>query len=201
MPMATAILGALRGGERPSPAFWVAGLLGTVVVLSYVLARGGGRVSGSDGLLLLATLCAAVGYAEGGLLARTMPGWQVISWGVVLALPVAVPLTVVAVLHAPAPHPTRASLAGLAYTILVSMFLAFVFWYRGLAEAGIARASQVQLVQPLLTVVWAGLLLGEPIGVGTVVAAVAVVACIAATQRARIAVVRAPDPATQAGAG
>jgi drug/metabolite transporter (DMT)-like permease len=186
LPIATAVVATLRGGERPSRWFWIASVAGTVVVLVYVLVRAGGVPSGADGLFLLATLAAAIGYAEGGRLARTMPGWQVISWGLVFCLPVAIPLTVIALLVSPASQPTRTSVLGFAYLAVVSMFVGFVAWYRGLGEAGVARASQVQLLQPLLTVAWAALLLSEAVTWGTVVAALSVVACIFITQRARI---------------
>ena len=58
---------------------------------------------------------------------------------------------------------------------LFSVFLGFFAWYKGLALGGVARAGQVQLLQPVLTVVWSALLLGEHIGAATVVAALFVV--------------------------
>lgn len=190
LPVATAIVATVRGGERPGKTFWLASLAGTVVVLGYVLARAGfSGISSADALFLLATVCAAVGYAEGGALAREMPGWQVIAWGLVFTLPLAIPATAVAVAVSEPADPTAASVFGFAYLMIVSMFVGFVAWYRGLGEAGVARASQVQLIQPLLTVLWAALLLGEAVSAGTIAAAVGVVACVALTQRARIGAV------------
>jgi drug/metabolite transporter (DMT)-like permease len=190
LPAATAVVATVRGGERPGRTFWVASAIGSVVVLGYVLARSGfSGISVADVLFLLATLCAAVGYAEGGALARTMPGWQVIAWGMVFTLPIAIPATAIAVAVSEPADPSPASLVGFGYLIVVSMFVGFVAWYRGMGLIGVARASQVQLVQPLLTVGWAALILGEAVGVGTVVTAVAVVACVAVTQRARIGAV------------
>lgn len=187
LPVATAVVATLRGGERPGRVFWLSSLAGTVVVLGYVLARAGfSGISAADGLFLAATVCAAVGYAEGGFLSREMPGWQVISWALVFTLPIAIPATLVAVAVSEPAQPTPASLVGFAYLIVVSMFVGFVAWYRGLGEAGVARASQVQLIQPLLTVVWAAMFLGEDVSVGTIAAAIAVVGCVALTQRARI---------------
>jgi drug/metabolite transporter (DMT)-like permease len=142
-------------------------------------------VSPADLLLFGALLAAAVGYAEGGRLARAMPGWQVISWALVLTGPVSIPVTLW-LLATTDPRWTGQAAAGFAYVSAFSMFLGFFAWYAGLARAGIARASQVQLAQPLLTIAWSALLLGEHIDPVTGVAAVAVLACVAWTQRARI---------------
>lgn len=184
LPLATAAVAALRAGGRPPWPFWAASAVGTTAVVAYVLSRGAGRLGAPDVLLLVALVVAAVGYAEGGRLARTMPGWQVIAWGLLLALPVSLPVTVVALAHA-TPQPTATSLAGFAYVGLVSVFVGFFAWYRGLAEAGVARASQLQLAQPLLTIAWSVPLLGERVGWGALLTALVVVACVFVTQWVR----------------
>jgi drug/metabolite transporter (DMT)-like permease len=202
MPILTAVIGTVRGDEHPPPVFWLAALLGTVVVLTYVVARSEGQPSLADVWLLLAAVCGAVGYAEGGRLTRTMPGTQVISWALVLTLPVALPLLVVTwVLAGDAVLDVQVgAVLGAVYAVVISMFLGFVVWFRGLAEAGIARASQLQLVQPLLTVGWAALLLSEPIGADTLVTALVVVACVGVTQWVRIGTRSArSEPAERVG--
>ncbi len=187
LPVATAIAAVVLGGERPRPVFWLASLAGTAAVVAYILSRGAGSLQGGDVLLLLALVAAALGYAEGGRLARAMPGWRVVAWGLVGALPVSLPVTALA-LGAHAPHPGVAALAGFAYVSLVSVFLGFFAWYRGLAGAGVARASQVQLAQPLLTIAWSALLLGELVDGAALVTALVVIACVVATQRTRASV-------------
>lgn len=184
LPAATAACAVLRAGERPRPLFWVACAAGTLSVTAFTLTRGGGHFAMADLLLVLALLSAAVGYTEGGRLARETPGWQVISYALVLAVPITVPVTAVLALTTEA-EPTGVSLAGFAYVGLVSMFLGFIPWYAGLAMGGIARAGQLQLAQPLLTLVWARWLLGERFGVLTIAAALAVLVCVAATQAGR----------------
>jgi drug/metabolite transporter (DMT)-like permease len=184
LPAATAVFAVLRAGERPSRSFWAASAAGALCVTGFALTQASGRVSPADLLLFGALLSAAVGYAEGGLLARAMPGWQVISWALVLTGPVSIPLTLW-LLATTDPRWTGQAVAGFAYVSAFSMFLGFFAWYAGLARAGIARAGQVQLAQPLLTIVWSWLLLGDHIGPATGVAAVAVLACVAWTQRAR----------------
>ncbi|MEU8267113.1 DMT family transporter [Sphaerisporangium sp. NPDC049002] len=184
LPAATAVCAVLRAGERARPLFWVASAGGAVSVTIFTLSRGGGRLAVADLLMAAALVCAAVGYTEGGRLARHTPGWRVISYALVIAAPVAVPVTVVLAMTTPL-RPTGEAVAGFAYVALVSAFLGFIPWYAGLAMGGIARAGQTQLLQPLLTLLWAWLLLAERVEVATVAAALAVLVCVAATQRAR----------------
>lgn len=185
VPLATAMAAVLRGGERPSPPFWAASAFGSAIVLGFSFADGGSLPQPEDALLALASLSAAFGYAEGARLARSMGGFQVIAWALVLA---ALPLTFVVAL-APRPDFTAVPLEawlGFAYVSSISMFGAFVAWYAGLARAGIARGSQMQLTQPFLTLTWSALLLGETPAPRVWVAASAVVASIAIATRARM---------------
>jgi drug/metabolite transporter (DMT)-like permease/nitroimidazol reductase NimA-like FMN-containing flavoprotein (pyridoxamine 5'-phosphate oxidase superfamily) len=191
LPAATAIVAVVRAGERPGFAFWAASAAASVAVVAYAASLGGGRIAPADLLLLAALVVGAVGYAEGGRLSRGIPGWQVIAWGVLIALPVTLPITLVAVVGAGAPpvHPSAVAVGGLVYVSAVSMFAGFAAWYRGLGRAGVARASQLQLAQPLLTIGWSALLLGEHVGPGALAVAAIVIACVLVTQRARIAAV------------
>lgn len=184
LPAATAVCAVLRAGERPRPLFWVASGAGALAITAFTVAQGGGSVSWADILLVGALLSAAVGYTEGGRLSRTTPGWQVISYALVLSLPVTLPVSGV-LAFATSVSWRWDAVAGFAYVGLVSMFLGFLPWYAGLARGGIARAGQTQLTQPLLTLLWAWLLLDEQYGLATVGAAVAVLACVAVTQRSR----------------
>ncbi|MFI7444021.1 DMT family transporter [Nonomuraea indica] len=186
LPAATAACAVLRAGERPRPLFWAACAAGAAAITTFALTRGQGTANAAwaDLLLVGALLSAAVGYTEGGRLSRDTPGWQVISRALVLSLPLTVPVT--AVLAATTPlQPSVEALAGFAYVGVVSMFLGFLPWYAGLALGGIARAGQTQLTQPLLNLVWAWFLLGERFGPATVAGALAVLACVAITQRTR----------------
>jgi drug/metabolite transporter (DMT)-like permease len=184
LPLATAMAGAWIAHERPSRSFWLCATFGSTVVAVFALWRGGGAPQAADGLLILAVASAAIGYAEGGRLARTMPGWQVICWALVIAAPVvAIPTALAAdarLLTAPA-----SAWAGFAYVSVVSMFLGFFAWYRGLAQGGIAAVGQLQLVQPFLTIFASAWLLGERIDVATIVAAGLVITSIALGRRAR----------------
>jgi len=134
------------------------------------------------------------GRAEGGRMAREMPAWQVICWGLVVCAPLTFPATAW-LLAATGPSWTAGSLAGFGYVSVFSMFLGFFAWYAGLAGAGIARGGQIQLAQPLLTVCWAALLLGERLDAATGLAALGVLVCVAWAQRARGAgEERSPSP-------
>ena len=188
IPAATAVAAVARAGERPSGGFWLASAAGLGAVLAFAASQGAG-ISGADLLVLGAVALAAIGYAEGGALARDMGGGRVICWALVLSFPVALAVGVVAAMAAGVDAPADAWL-GFAYVSLVSMLLAFFAWYAALARGGVAKIGQVQLVQPLLTLGWSAALLGEHVGPGTLAAALAVVASVVATQRARVGLAR-----------
>ena len=139
----------------------------------------------------VAVAAAAVGYAEGGLLARELGAWQTIAWALVLASPLMISLTAVSVAGQP-PQAVPAQWAAFAYLAVVSMFLGFFAWYRGLAIGPMAQVSQIQLLQPILSICWAALLLGEVLTWATVIGGLAVVACAGAAVRVRFS--RPPAP-------
>ncbi|MGW2369102.1 DMT family transporter [Streptomyces sp. NPDC001667] len=182
LPLTTAAYAAVRTRTRHSRAFWVAALAGAAVVIGFALEQSGGAPTLGDLYLFAALLVCAAGYAEGGRLAREMPGWQVIGWALVGCLPVAV-AGAAAALYAEPVRLTGHAVAGLLWLAAGSQFLGMLVWYRGMAAIGVARASQLQLAQPLLTLVWSVSLLGEHLSPAAPVAAVAVLVCIAVTQR------------------
>ncbi|MEU9333540.1 DMT family transporter [Streptomyces sp. NPDC048290] len=184
LPLTTAVVSALRLGHRPSRTFWAAALTGAAAVIAFTLQQSGGALGTADLYLFAALLVCAAGYAEGGRLAREMPGWQVIGWALVLCLPLAVPAAVFALAQEPV-QLTWHSVSGLLWVAAGSQFLGMVVWYRGMALIGIPKASQLQLAQPLLTLVWSVLLLGERLTPAAPLTAAAVLICIAVTQRAR----------------
>jgi drug/metabolite transporter (DMT)-like permease len=184
LPLATASYATVRTGARHSPLFWASAVTGALAVVGFTLLRTGGAPGPGDLYLFLALAGAAAGYAEGGRLAALMPGREVISWALVLALPLTAPLAFLALALEPS-HVTATALAGLAYVALISQFGGFVVWYRGMGLIGVVRASQLQLAQPLLTLVWAVLLLGEHLTPAAPLTAAVVLACVVVTQRAR----------------
>ncbi|OSZ57738.1 EamA family transporter [Streptomyces pharetrae CZA14] len=184
LPLTTAALSALRVGTRPSRTFWTAALAGAAAVVAFTVQQSGGALSTADLYLFGALLVCAAGYTEGGRLARVMPGWQVIGWALVLCLPLSVPAAAIALAYEPVTL-TAHAVAGLLWVAAGSQFLGLVVWYRGMAAIGIPKASQLQLAQPLLTLVWSVLLLGEHLTVAAPLTAAAVLVCIAVTQRAR----------------
>ncbi|MER7725947.1 DMT family transporter [Streptomyces sp. NPDC096323] len=183
LPLTTAVFSCLRTGSRPPRTFWAAALAGAAVVIAFTVLQSGGGLSTGDLYLFCALLVCAAGYTEGGRLAKVMPGWQVIGWALLLTVPLAVAGAAVALPYEPA-RLTAHGVVGLVWVSVASTFLGLYVWYRGMADIGVARASQLQLAQPLLTLVWSFLLLGEDITPAAPVAAVAVLVCIAATQRA-----------------
>lgn len=180
LPLATALYSALRGFDRPSPGFWAMGMLGSAIVAAFAFTRGGGHFQAADLLMLGAIACAAVGYAEGGRLSRTMGGQQVISWALVLAAPVLGPMLwwLAGDRFAALPHVSPAAWLAFGYVTAFSMYIGFFFWYRGLARGGVARVGQVQLLQPFMTIAGAAILLGEPMTASNCAFALAVAAVV-----------------------
>ena len=178
LPMATAVVGALMHRQRPSLGFWLCALLGSAMVAVFAMLRSGDNglsIQPADGLLLLAMLLGAVGYGFGGRLAQRMRGEHVICWVLVLALPVTLPVA----LWTQPPHPVSISAWGsFAYLAVFSQWLGFFAWYRGLALGGTVRVSQVQLVQPFVSMLFAVPLLGETLDAVTVGFGLAIIAVV-----------------------
>lgn len=196
MPLVTAVLAVIRTKEHVARQFWVAAAAGTGALIVFSLLRGGG--SGGDPIadLLIAGAVVASSwcYVEGATLTKVMPGWQVISWVVVLALPITLPVTVFLALTGGMSTPvTVHAWIGMAMLGILSMYFAFFAWYKGLAMAGVARGAQTQQLQAPLTLVWSALLLGETITLATVLAALVVVGCVAWAVRVRTPTVVAPE--------
>lgn len=180
LPLATAVAGALWFRQRPSAGFWVCAAAGCALVVAFALLQGSGRLVVADALLLAAVISAATGYVAGARLAAQMRAEHVICWVLVLSLPLTLPL---ALLSWPA-QPVRAAAWGaFGYVTLFSMWLGFFAWYRGLALGGTVRVSQVQLVQPFLSLLFAVPVLGEQLDAATVAFALAVIATVFAGKR------------------
>ncbi|MEX2696484.1 DMT family transporter [Rhizobium mongolense] len=182
LPLATAVFGVLRGGERPRPVFWLFSCLGSAIVAGFALMREDAASSVGDLLMLAAIIVCGLGYAEGGRLSRKLGGWQVISWALVLSLPVMLMLSLV-VMPPSFPDAASTSWIGLAYVSLFSMLIGFIFWYRGLALGGIAAVGQLQLLQPFFSLALAAVLLHEKVSLSMFAVTLAVVACVAGAKK------------------
>lgn len=182
LPLATAAFAVLRGGERPRPAFWLFSTLGSALVVGYALSQGLSASATDDLLMLLAITVCGLGYAEGARLSRTLGGWQVICWALVLALPLMLALTwftaPVSLTHVSLP-----AWLSLGYVSVFSMLIGFVFWYRGLVQGGIAAVGQLQLLQPFFGLALAATLLHERVSMGMLAVTVAVILCVAGARR------------------
>jgi drug/metabolite transporter (DMT)-like permease len=188
MPLTTAVFAVLRSHERVPRQFWLAAVGGTVALAAFALSRGGAEGGDwiADLLVVGAVLSSSWCYVEGAAITRVMPGWQVISWVVVFALPVTVPASILIWAATSGDYvTTTAEWVALILLGVSSMYLGFFAWYRGLALAGAAYGGQVQQLQALLTLLWSALLLGESVTPGTIVTAVVVVGCVAWALRSR----------------
>jgi len=181
LPLSTALFAVLRGGARPRPAFWLFSVLGCALVGAYALVQGGAGSLVGDLMMLAAIAVCGLGYAEGARLTPRLGGWQVISWSLVLSLPVMLPLAA-ATLPASFDGVTAPAWAGLAYVSVFSMLVGFIFWCRGLAQGGVAAVAQLQLLQPFLGLMLAALVLGEQVTWPMALSALAVIVCVAAAR-------------------
>jgi len=182
LPLTTAVIAALWFRQKPSAGFWLCAVLGTMLVLGFMVMRsadasGHFSLHTADVFLLLAMLSASFGYIGGARLTPSLGAERVICWVLVLSLPITVPMTW---LNLPssldAIHPS--SWWAFAYVAVFSMWLGFFAWYRGLALGGAVRVSQVQLVQPFLSLLFAIPLLGEKVDAMTLGFGLAVIATV-----------------------
>ncbi|EZP26348.1 DMT family transporter [Pseudomonas sp. RIT288] len=182
LPLATAIFAVLRGGEHPRPVFWLFSILGSALVVGFALSQGLTASPTGDLLMLAAILACGLGYAEGAKLSRILGGWQVICWALVLSLPV---MALLSLWLAPASfsHVSLSAWMCLTYVALFSMLIGFVFWYRGLAQGGIAAVGQLQLLQPFFGLTLAATLLHEQVSVGMLAVTVGVIFCVAGAKK------------------
>lgn len=182
LPLATAIFGVIRGGERPKPAFWLFSVLGSTLVAGFALAQGLTASPVGDALMLAAVIACGLGYAEGARLSRILGGWQVISWALVLSLPI---MIAASILYRPVTFSgiETPALVSLAYVSVFSMLIGFVFWYRGLAQGGIAAVGQLQLLQPFFGLALAATLLHESVTWAMLAVTIAVILCVAGARK------------------
>jgi drug/metabolite transporter (DMT)-like permease len=182
LPLTTAIFGVLRGGERPKPAFWLFSILGAATVAGFAISRSDGGSVVGDLLMIAAIVLCGLGYAEGATLSRRFGGWQVISWALLLSLPMT---AMIALFTQPVSWGSVSMPAwiSLAYVSIFSMLIGFLFWYRGLALGGIAGVGQLQLLQPFFGLSLAALLLHEPVAWTMIASTAVVVLCVAGAKR------------------
>jgi drug/metabolite transporter (DMT)-like permease len=182
LPLSTAIFGVLRGGERPRPAFWLFSGVGSALVVGFAVAQGLAASPIGDLLMLAAIIVCGLGYAEGAKLSRVLGGWQVISWALVVSLPIMLALSFL-VMPASFAQIEMPAWISLAYVSLFSMLIGFVFWYKGLAQGGIAAVGQLQLLQPFFGLALAATILHETVTWLMLLVTVTVILCVFGARR------------------
>jgi drug/metabolite transporter (DMT)-like permease len=160
LPLFTAFFGVILAKEQPPLGYWLAGLIGSLTIVIYSIFIGGGVLQSADFALLLAAISAAIGYAEGARLSQELGSWRTICYALVLSLPVTIPLSLLSA-EMNLEYNSLAAWSGFFYLSLVSMFLAFFAWYRGMELGGIAKIGQLQLLQPFITIFASNLFFGE----------------------------------------
>lgn len=185
LPIATALVAVVITHERPKALFWVASVAGAALVIAFAMRQGGGTLSIGDLLLFGAVTVSAIGYRFSGRLTASMPGWEVISWALVIGLPISLPAAALTMPADLTSIPLKPLLA-LFYVALFSQWIGFFPWNAGMAMAGIARVSQVQLLQPFITFALAAMFNDETITLQTLLFAAAVVVTVAISSRVRV---------------
>lgn len=182
LPVSTAAFIIICGGERPQPLFWLFSIIGNLLVIGYATANGFTAYPKGALLLLGTVILCGLGYAEGAKLTKALGGWQVISWALVLSLPLMLPLTFV---YMPLSFDgiSTAAWVGLAYVSIFSMFMGFIFWCKGLARGGTGTVGQLQLLQPFFGLALAALLLREEVSVAILVVTIGVILCVAGKKK------------------
>jgi drug/metabolite transporter (DMT)-like permease len=181
MPLVTAIIAVIRNRKHPGTSFWVASSLGTALLVFFSISRGGTSSADllTDLIILGAVIASSYCYVEGAGLTNHLPGWQVISWVVVISLPIAIPGTIAVYLATSSEYTLQFdAVFGMLAIGLSSMYLGFIAWYRGLRDFGVAHGSQVQQLQAIMTLGWSALLLGEAVTLTMVLSAIGIVLCV-----------------------
>jgi drug/metabolite transporter (DMT)-like permease len=191
LPIATALVAVAITHERPRPLFWIASVAGAALVIAFSLRQGGGAFSTGDLLLFAAVAVSAIGYAFSGRLTSQMPGWEVISWVLVIALPLSIPAAALT-MPADISYISLKPWLGLLYVALFSQWIGFFAWNAGMAMGGIARVSQIQLLQPFVTFALAAFFNDETITLQILLFAAAVVVTVAISTRTRAKAAPAP---------
>jgi drug/metabolite transporter (DMT)-like permease len=185
LPLATAAMGTIVAGEKPSAKFWLWGIAGSIAVIVFAIKDSGFTLQWGDALLFAALLAAALGYATGGALSRKLGGWQVISWALIISVPLTLPL---AIWYFPKNATAVSSTAWLCflYLALMSQFIGFFAWNKGLAIGGVAKVGQVQLLQTFMTIAAAAFINAEPLSSTTIGFALIVAGCVYLGRRATV---------------
>jgi len=182
LPLSTAIFGVIRGKEKPKPLFWLFSILGAILIVGFAFTQGVSISPIGDGLMVLAIILCGLGYAEGAKLSSSIGGWQVISWALVISLPFMLPLMFF-LFPSSIEQVEPISWIGLAYISIFSMFVGFIFWYRGLALGGIAAVGQLQLLQPFLGLFLAASILHEQVSFWMIGTTLGVILCVAGSRK------------------
>lgn len=182
LPLSTAIFGVIRGNEKPNKAFWFFSILGSLLVMGFAFSQGTDMNLHGDLLMLAAIIICGLGYAEGAKLTKVLGGWQVISWALLISLPIMAFIALITMPESFENVPFTAWM-GLIYVSIFSMLIGFIFWYNGLAQGGIAAVGQLQLLQPFFGLALSALLLKESVNALMILCTIGVIFCVIGSKK------------------
>jgi drug/metabolite transporter (DMT)-like permease len=180
LPLATAIFASFYFKQKASKSFWLCAFFGSIIVVIYILLHNENsniifEISHYDILFCIAVIAAAVGYNFGAKLTKVMTAPEVISWALVLAMPVHFGL---AIYYFPKIEINIISWLGFLYVAIFSQWIGFFAWYKGLDLGGAVRVSQIQLLMPFFTFAFSIYLLGETLDFVTIIFSIAIILLI-----------------------
>jgi drug/metabolite transporter (DMT)-like permease len=188
IPLFTGLIASALDRTWPPAAWWIGMSIAAVGTVVLIAVRGGGVESGSvsgDLIILAGVIACAGGYVAAGKLSPVLGTWATTFWGLGTASVVLVPA--VALLWHRTDWAAVSSLdwLAIAYLALISSLIGYIGWFWALGRGGITRISAWQLAQPVLSLLFAVLLLGEVITWQALVAGAAIIAGTALTQLRR----------------
>ncbi len=188
-PIITAIIAVFIGHKKPRRMFWVAASLGSISAAVLAYLRGGNDFGGGAFwgyiLLVAAMLLASMGHISGNYLAgKGFNSFQVLCWAVIISIPIQLPGAVINWSINPiTTTPTAAAIIGFLFVSLFSILIGNYMLNHGFHKIGLVRGAQLQLIQPIVTMILSIVILSQPVSPITWIAAAGILASVAWTQR------------------
>ncbi|WP_296647143.1 EamA family transporter [Rhodoluna sp.] len=187
-PLVTGTIAVIIGHKKPKRMFWLAAALGTMAAMALAYFRGGSSFGGGEfwGYMLLgaAALAASIGHISGSALVAKYSAFSVLSWAVLISIPVQLPIALVNWSINPITEaPTASAWFGYLYASLFSILIGNFLLNQGLHTIGLVKASQLQLIQPVVTMVLSILVLHHAVSPITWIAAAVILTSVAWSQR------------------
>ena len=189
-PIVTSIAAIFIGHKKPRKLFWLAAALGSLSAATLAYLRGGSEFGGGIfwGYILMATamVLASLGHLTGNYLAGKYKSFHVLCWAVIISIPIQLPGAIINwTINPITTMPTASAVFGFLYVSLFSIIIGNYMLNHGFYLIGLVKGSQLQLIQPIVTMILAIVVLHQTVAPITWIAAFAILASVAWSQRLR----------------